>query len=100
MNDPYTTLVALAEQEWCAIGAEAWGELEPLAAQRSALVASLPALPPAGAAPSLQRLAELQALVSAALAAANARGAAELSRLTSRRGAVLGYAAGTHSAAR
>ncbi len=89
----YERLAALAEQEWSAVTAGAWEELPGLAAQRAALQAALPLAPPPAAGPHLARMAELHGLVAAALHAARADHARELTRLTAGRGAVHGYAA-------
>ena len=89
----YERLVALAEQEWSAVTAGAWEDLADVTAEREALRAGLPAVPPAADAPQLHRLAELHALVAAALAWARGDHARELSRLSTARGAVHGYAA-------
>jgi hypothetical protein len=99
VTDPYAQLAALAEQEWSAVTAQAWEQLPALAADRAELVATLPAIPPADAAAHLHRLAELQALVTAALSGACADGRTELARFTSRRGAVHGYATAGRAAA-
>lgn len=93
MSSQYAQLVALAEREWSLVSAGAWEQLGALDGERAALVAGLPAVPPAAAAGQLQRLAELQALIGAALAGARAASACELGRLTAGRGAVQGYAA-------
>ncbi len=92
MTDPYQRLTELAEQEWSAVAGQVWEELPVIAAERSALVAALPAVPPRTAERDLRRLSELQALVSAALTAARGLGGAELTRLTQRRDALRGYA--------
>jgi hypothetical protein len=89
----YAQLVALAEREATLLAAGAWEDLPGLAAERSAIVAALPAAPPAAARPHLERLAGLQQLNSAALGAARAETARELRQLGQGRGAVRGYAA-------
>ncbi len=54
---PYEALARSIERELELIGEGAFEELEALHAERAALVASLPAVPPASARPALQRAA-------------------------------------------
>jgi hypothetical protein len=54
---PYETLARTIERELELIGEGAFEELAALQAERAALVESLPAIPPAGARPALQRAA-------------------------------------------
>ncbi len=95
---PYERLVALAEREASLVGSEAWEDLAGLAGERQAILATLPSTPPADAGPVLERLAGIQALVTAALAGARAAPALELRTLGRGRGAVRGYAASTAGA--
>jgi hypothetical protein len=69
-GDPYAALVALAEREHALVAAGHVDELAPLAAERAALVATLPAQAPAAARPALERAAALQLATTAALRAA------------------------------
>ena len=84
-------VVALADRELDLIAAGAWEDLAALVAERTALVAALPAPTPADR-PLLEHLARRQQLVTAALARAGAETSAELGRLGRGRGAVRGYA--------
>lgn len=93
MSDPYAELVALAEREWSLVCAGAWEQLPAIIAERRALMASAPPVAPPEAAADLHRLAELQSLVAAALAAGRTAAAGELARLHTGHGAVRGYAA-------
>ncbi len=90
---PYERLLALAEREATLIGAGAWDDLPALAAERTALVAALPAAAPLQARGALERLAGLQAIATAALSSGRADTARELSGLRRGRGAVRGYGA-------
>ncbi len=96
---PYERLVALAERETTLVGSQAWEDLALLAGERQAILATLPPAPPAEARHLLERLAGIQALVTAALAGARAETARELGTLGRGRGAVRGYAASTGHAA-
>lgn len=69
-SDPYSALVALAERERDLVAGERFEELAELAAERTALVAGLPARAPASARPALERAAALQLATTAALRAA------------------------------
>jgi len=91
---PYERLVGLAEREAGLVAAGAWEDLAPLAAERAAIAAALPAVPPAEAAPLLHELAGLHAVAAGALAAARAEAGRELGALGRGRQAVRGYAAG------
>lgn len=92
---PYERLVGLAQLEAGLVASQAWEDLERLASDRQAILATLPHTPPAEAAPVLERLAGIQGVVTAALAAARAETATELRTLGRGRGAVRGYAAST-----
>jgi hypothetical protein len=89
---PYERLLALAEREAALVAAEAWDDLAAVAAERAALIARLPAVPPRAARPVLERLSGVQQLLVAALATARAQTAAEIGRLGRGRGAMQGYA--------
>jgi hypothetical protein len=54
---PYEALARSIERELELIGDGAFAELDTLRAERAALIASLPAVPPADARPALQRAA-------------------------------------------
>ena len=69
-SDPYAALVGFAEREQAMVADERYAELEALAAERRALIATLPASPPASARPHLERAASLQMATTAALQAA------------------------------
>jgi hypothetical protein len=88
----YTSLLALAEREQTLIAAGAWDDLAAVAAERDAIVATLPAVPPPEALDILRRLHGAQQLVAAALRAVRLDTARELVELGRGRGAVRGYA--------
>jgi hypothetical protein len=69
-GDPYAALVTLAERERTLVDEGAFESLEAVAAERSALIASLPPQAPASARPALERAAALQQATTAALSAA------------------------------
>jgi hypothetical protein len=69
-GDPYAALVALAEREHALVAGGHADELAAVAAERAALVATLPAQAPASARPALERAASLQLATTAALRAA------------------------------
>ena len=96
MTDPYDALVLLAEREAELVAARSWQELEDLNATRRAIVASLPAVPPASARTSLERAAALQAATSAALREARSAVGAELGRIERGRMTMRGYAPVAH----
>ncbi len=87
----YEHLVVLAERELALVQAGRLGELPDLHARRAHLVATLPARPPEAARAALERTAQLQALISAALEAGRDTTGRELSRLRRGRGAVRAY---------
>jgi hypothetical protein len=70
VSDPYGALVALAEREHALVTGGRAEELAAVAAERAALVATLPAQAPASARPALERAASLQLATTAALRAA------------------------------
>ena len=92
-SDPYLALVTLAERERAMVLDGRLDELEALAAERAALVAALPARPPASARPALERAAALQQATSAALAEALADVRGKLGGAPDRARAVRAYAA-------
>jgi hypothetical protein len=88
----YDALCKIAERELELVSA---GQLDDLAAlydRRDAVVASLPARPPASAGPALERAATLQGLVSEVLEERLHATGTELRRLDQGRTAVNGYA--------
>jgi hypothetical protein len=87
----YEHLVVLAERELALVRAGRLAELPDLHARRAQVVATLPARPPEAARPSLERAAELQAQIGAALEAARDAAGRELGRLRRGRGAVRAY---------
>jgi hypothetical protein len=87
----YEHLVVLAERELALVRAGRLTELPDLHARRAQVVATLPARPPEAARPSLERAAELQAQIGAALEAARDAAGRELGRLRRGRGAVRAY---------
>jgi hypothetical protein len=89
--EPYAALVALAERERELIAEGRLEALEDVWAERDALVAGLPARPPASVRPLLERAARLQSEISATLAGGIAALEAELARLTRGRGSVRAY---------
>ena len=91
MSEPYLALLRLAEREAGLVGDGRFEELEHLAAERAAIVGALPATPPAGARPALERAAALQAATSAALQTAMARCRAEFHTLERGRDATRAY---------
>ncbi|GAC1322129.1 MAG: hypothetical protein NVSMB25_16900 [Thermoleophilaceae bacterium] len=92
MTDPYGRLVELAERELDCVRKEDLEGFERIAAERSELIAGLPAGPPASARGSLERAAALQAKVGALLAQQMAAARVELGRLEQGREAIQGYA--------
>jgi hypothetical protein len=90
-SDPYEALAALAEAERELALDARYPELEALQARRAALVATLPARPPAAAGPHLRRAAEAQAHATAALQAAVGIARRQVVRLEHGRGAVAAY---------
>jgi hypothetical protein len=89
---PYDALVGLAERELELAAAGALDDLPALRAERSALVAGLPAVPPADARPALERAWQLQRMVSAVLEERLREAGGELARLGRGRNAMHGYA--------
>lgn len=91
-SDPYAALVGFAEREHAMVAGERYDELAALAAERRALIATLPATPPASARPHLERAASLQMATTAALQAALAVTRREMKAVDTRGQAVRAYA--------
>lgn len=89
---PYDALAQLAERELELVNAGAMDSLSEIYDRRRALVATLPAAPPATARPALERAAELHARVIAVLEERLRDTGAELRRLSHGRTAMRGYA--------
>jgi hypothetical protein len=88
---PYITLAELAEAERDLALAGSYDELEAVQARRAALVAALPAQPPAAAEPHLRRAATAPAQATAALTAAVSVARRQAVRIDHGRGAVAAY---------
>jgi hypothetical protein len=84
-------LLARAERERGLAAEGRWEELAAAGAERARVALTLPA-PSPEARPLLERLAQVQDELTAALVAARAETARELASLTRGRGAVRGYA--------
>jgi hypothetical protein len=93
MLEPWQDLLARAESERALAAEGRWEELAAAGAERVRLAMALPA-PSPEARPLLERLAECQDELTAALIAARADTARELATLQHGRGAVRGYATG------
>jgi hypothetical protein len=89
---PYEALAHLAERELELVSAGSLDDLPALHERRDALMAALPADPPAAARPALERAAAVQALVSDVLTEGVQATSAELRKLGHGRTAVNGYA--------
>jgi hypothetical protein len=88
----YDALADIAQRELDLVSTGAVERLPELRAERNALLASLPAAPPAAARPALERAAALQARISAILEERLQETGAELRRLSQGRTAMHGYA--------
>ncbi len=88
----YVRLVELCEHERDLIATADWDGVVRLGEERAALVAALPARPPAGAGAYLRRADELSRANAAALAAARAATVAELGQLSTVRQTIRAYA--------
>jgi HEAT repeat protein len=88
---PYDALAEIAQRELDLVSAGALERLPELREQRNAVVAALPATPPAEARSALERAAMLQARISAILEERLGETGAELRRLTQGRTAMRGY---------
>jgi hypothetical protein len=89
---PYERLAELAEAELAACEAERPEELADLYAEAEALRASLPARPPAEAAPALRRAADAQERIGRLLGARLAERGGDLERVHRAREAAHAYA--------
>jgi hypothetical protein len=87
----YEALAELARRELDLVNAGDVDRLPAIHAERSALLAELPATPPEAARPALERAAHLQEHVTAALADSLREAGTELSRLSQGRTAMRGY---------
>jgi hypothetical protein len=97
---PYERLAALAEAQLAACEGERPEELAELYAEAERIVATLPARPPAEAAPALRRAATAQTLTGELLGARLASRDGDLDRLRRGREAARSYAATANAAAR
>jgi hypothetical protein len=88
---PYDQLVALARREAGLIAAGRMDELEELNRERDALVATLPATPPAHARAALVEAHRLVALSATVLSTAVERAGTELGRVGTNRRAAAAY---------
>jgi hypothetical protein len=88
----YEALADLAQRELELVSAGEVDDLPALHAERHALVATLPASPPAAARPSLERAAALQSRVTGALAERLRESGTELRKLSHGRTAITRYA--------
>jgi hypothetical protein len=91
-GDPYAALVGLAEREHELVTAGRYDELDALAAEREALIRTLPDTPPAWSRPALERAASLQRATTAALRAARDELRRQMIGLEERHRAVRAYA--------
>jgi hypothetical protein len=87
----YARLVEMCERERELIAAADWDAVVQHGSERAALVAGLPAQPPAGARSHLRRAEELGRSNAAALAAARAATVAELGQLRTVRATIRAY---------
>ena len=93
--DPYGTLVLLAEREHALVEDGRVEELAALAAERDALIATLPPqAPPAAARPALVRALALQTATAAALRASLGAMRLQIAELDRGRGVALAYVGG------
>jgi hypothetical protein len=88
----YDALAQIAERELEVVSAGAFDELPALHQRRDAVMAALPAKPPASARPALERAATIQGLVSDVLEERLQATGLELRKLGHGRTAVAGYA--------
>ena len=93
-TDPYAALVLIAERERAFVDDGRVEELAALAAERDALVATLPAQAPASARPALERAFALQAATAAALKASLAEMRHSIAALDRGRGVARAYVSG------
>jgi hypothetical protein len=92
MHAGYSRVVELAERELAAVRAGALDSLPLLWDERRAVVAGLPAVPPAEALSCLERAAELQGLTTALLEEHLDATGADMRRLVRGRAAMHSYA--------
>lgn len=92
MADPYATLLELTEREHALVVAGSWEELAAVDSTRRALMASLPAQPPATARPALTRAVELQTATTRLLSTQVRELRRSLGHVARGRVAVQGYA--------
>lgn len=92
--DPYGTLVLLAQREHALVEDGRVEELAALAAERDALVATLPPQAPPAARPALERALALQAATAAALRASLGAMRQQLAELDRGRGVARAYVVG------
>jgi hypothetical protein len=91
MDAQYARLVEMCEREAELIAAADWDGVVALGKERAALVASLPARPPATARAYLRRADDVSRLNAASLAAARAATVAELGQLRTVRQTIRAY---------
>jgi hypothetical protein len=89
---PYETLARIVERELELIGEGRFDEFQALSAERAALVATLPASPPACARPALERAALLQRRVAIEIMRQREAMVLELAKLEQVRRTAEGYA--------
>ena len=97
-TDPYGALVQLAERERALVDDGRVEELAAVAAERDALIASLPAQAPAAARPALERAVALQTATAATLRASLSAMRQEVAALDRGRGVARAYVAGRAAA--
>jgi flagellar protein FliT len=91
MVDPYVELAELAQRQLAAVREGRPEDLGGLAAERAALIAGLPATPPASAADALRRALATEAQLADVLGAAHRDLGHRLARLRRGRQAVRAY---------
>jgi flagellar biosynthesis/type III secretory pathway chaperone len=89
---PYETLARILERELEALGSGRLEELDALAAERDALIASLPPVPPAAARPALERASLTQKRVQMEVVRRREAIVLELAQLEQVRRVAHGYA--------
>ena len=92
--DPYGTLVLLAEREHALVEDGRVEDLAALAAERDALIATLPAQAPTAARPALERALALQTATAATLRASLGAMRQQIAELDRGRGVALAYVGG------
>src|SRR5687768_8643630 len=92
--DPYGTLVLLAEREHALVEDGRAEDLAALAAERDALIATLPGRPPPAARRALARALALQTATAAALRASLGAMRLQIAGLARGRGVALAYGGG------